>query len=277
LGGVGSLIAEYLGRLGVGRFVLIDPQRVEVSNLSRIAGAKGIDALSMLASEFWPKRVQELARRLSRPKVAIARRLIRQANPGAEVNAVFGDVLDPKNAALLVDCDYIFLAADSMRARLLFNATLHQYLIPGVQVGSKVRIEKATGDVLDVFTVARPVTPDAGCLWCNGLISPAKLQEEGQGERELQAQRYVEEEEVIAPSVITLNATAASRAVDDFLFCMTGMTHPDAERGYRYFTPLNRRTRVDEPRKAAGCSECGHGSKSRLARGDARRLPTWLK
>jgi hypothetical protein len=77
-----------------------------------------------------------------------------------------------------------------------------------------VHVEKATGDILDVHTVARPVTPDRGCPWCNGLISPAKLQEEGQGERELRAQRYVEEEEVVAPSVITLNATAASRAVE---------------------------------------------------------------
>jgi len=48
--------------------------------------------------------------------------------------------------------------------------------------------------------VARPVTPDRGCLWCNGVISPAKLQEEVQGERELRAQRYVEEEKVVAPA-----------------------------------------------------------------------------
>jgi hypothetical protein len=45
LGGVGSLIAEYLGRLGVGRFVLIDPQRVEVSNLSRIGAYEQLEKL----------------------------------------------------------------------------------------------------------------------------------------------------------------------------------------------------------------------------------------
>ena len=37
-----------------------------------------------------------------------------------------------------MDCDYLFLAADTMRARLLFNAIVHQYLVPGVQVGAKV-------------------------------------------------------------------------------------------------------------------------------------------
>ena len=64
-----------------------------------------------------------------------------------------------------------------MRARLLFNAIVHQYLIPGVQVGAKVRVDRATGEVLDAFSVVRPVTSDSGCLLCSGLINSAKLQE----------------------------------------------------------------------------------------------------
>ena len=39
LGGVGILLAEYLGRLGVGHFVRIDPERVAPSNLPRLPGA----------------------------------------------------------------------------------------------------------------------------------------------------------------------------------------------------------------------------------------------
>ena len=38
LGGVGSLVAEYLARLGVGNLVLIDPDEIESSNLSRVVG-----------------------------------------------------------------------------------------------------------------------------------------------------------------------------------------------------------------------------------------------
>ena len=50
---------------------------------------------------------------------------------------------------------------------------IHQYLIPGAQVGAKVLTDGATGDLIDVFSVYRPVTPDQGCLWCNGLIDTA--------------------------------------------------------------------------------------------------------
>lgn len=278
LGGVGSLLAEYLGRLGVGRFVLIDPDSIEPSNLPRVVGARRqLDALAFLADPVRPAWLRALARRFARPKVAIARRVIRQANPAAQVEAVVGDVLDPRHAGRLLDCDYLFLAADTMRARLLFNAIVHQYLLPGVQVGAKVRADRATGSVIDVHSIARPVTPDRGCLWCNGLISPAKLQEEGQGEQERQAQRYVEEAEIVAPSVITLNAAAAARAADDFLFYMTGLTQAGAEQGYIRFAPLRRQVWIDDPRKGADCPECGNASKGRLGRGDARRLPTRIR
>ena len=43
LGGVGSLVTEYLARLGVGNLVLIDPEQIDESNLSRVVGATGVD------------------------------------------------------------------------------------------------------------------------------------------------------------------------------------------------------------------------------------------
>jgi hypothetical protein len=82
----------------------------------------------------------------------------------ARVEAIFGDFLQADIAAKFVDCDYLFLAADTMRARLLFNAVVHQYLIPGVQVGAKVRVDPKSGEVLDAYSVVRPVTSDSGCL-----------------------------------------------------------------------------------------------------------------
>ena len=276
LGGVGALLAQYLAHLGVGHFILIDPDRIAISNLSRVVGATRLDALAWLLAPTWPRFIRELAQGCARPKVAIARRTIRRANPGARVEAIFGDVLDPAIAAKLVDCDYLFLGADSMRARLLFNAIVHQYLIPGAQVGAKVRVDAATGTLLDVFAVNRPVTPDCGCLWCNQLISRSQLQEEAKSEQERRAQRYIDEPEIAAPSVITLNATVASQAANDFMFYMTGLTARAAEQGYQRFAPLARETWIDHPRKAVECPECGVGTKSRFARGDARRLPTRL-
>jgi hypothetical protein len=278
LGGVGSLLAEYLGRLGVGNFVLIDPERIEGTNLPRVVGASRWDARASLHDKRWPRWLGKLAERTARPKVKIAARVIRTANPKAVVEPLCADVLQPEIAARLLDCDYLFLAADTMRARLLFNAIVHQYLIPGVQIGSKVTHESQSGAITGVHSIVRPVLPESGCLWCNQLINRARLQEEAQTERERRAQRYVEEEDVPAPSVITLNAVGAAQAANDFLFYITGLTDSDASTAYMRFDPRQRRVFLDNPRTSPDCTECGAGPEGRLARGYlGKRLPTFAK
>jgi hypothetical protein len=274
LGGAGSLLAEYLGRLGVGRFVLVDPDRAEISNLPRLTAASRLDAMSWLTAEHMPRWLQQIGLRLARTKVALATRNILRANPQAHVDAIHGDFLESDIAARFTDCDYLFLAADTMRARLLFNAIVHQYLIPGVQVGAKVRVDADTGQVLDVYSVVRPVTSENGCLWCSRLINSAKLQQESISEADRKRQRYVDEPEVVAPSVITLNATAVAHAANDFLFYLTGLREPDVQKAYLRFQPRGRHMWFDEPRKTAACLECGSHGKSRLARGDGWLLPT---
>lgn len=276
VGGVGALLVEWLARLGVGHFVLVEPERLERSNLPRFPGATRLDALVWFFKSGWPRWVQKLAQRLSARKLRIAKRVIHRANAKARIELLAEDLLEPHVAARLLDCDYVFLAADTMRARLLFNAIVHQYLIPGVQMGSKVTADESTGEIVGVHSIARPVTPECGCLLCNGLINPAKLQEEGQTARERRAQRYVDDANITAPSVITLNALAASQAANDFMLYMTGLTQPNASTGYMRFMPLTREVFVDAPRRSPDCSECGNGPRSRLARGDlGSRLPTF--
>jgi len=273
-GGGGSLISEYLARLGVGHLVVIDPDHVDVTNLPRIIGATRRDARSGLTDPSRPAFLRRLGQRFASPKVRVAQRVAKAANPDIRFDAIKGNIVDESVARLLVDCDYLFLAADSMQARLIFNAIVHQYLIPGVQVGAKVSLDKETGEILDVFSVVRPVTPDLGCLWCNGLVSAAGLQEEAITQEERQRQRYVEDSTVIAPSVITLNAVAAAHAVDDYLFSATGLGDSGAAHHWLRFTPIDSDVKFETPRKDAGCRECGSGPKGRLGRGDGQRLPT---
>jgi hypothetical protein len=183
-------------------------------------------------------------------------------------------VVDDDVARDLATCDYLFLAADSMQARLVFNALVHQFLIPGVQLGAKVPVDRASGDVGRIFSVVRPVIPGRNCLWCNGFIGAATLQEEALSPEERRAQRYVEDEEIPAPSVITLNAVAAAHGVNDYLFRLMGLREPQATDDYVYFEPRSSSSRCEEPRADADCVECSDGPAGRLARGDAHPLPT---
>jgi molybdopterin/thiamine biosynthesis adenylyltransferase len=273
-GGAGSLINEYLARLGVGHLVVIDPDRIESTNIPRVAGSRRRDAHPWLTDGRRPLLLQALGRRLASPKVAIARRVARQANPSIIFDGAGDDVVRQDIATRLIDCDFLFLAADTMQARLVFNALIHQYLIPGIQVGAKVQLDH--GRVADVFSVVRPIGPGEGCLWCNQLISPAKLQDEALTPELRRLQRYVDDPEVYAPSVITLNAVAAAHAVNHYLMTITGLLDAQHELRWTRFHSIAARTKTqvkyEIPRRDSACTECG--GNGRLGVGNAQRLPT---
>lgn len=251
LGGVGSLIAEYLGRLGVGHLVLIDPDVIEGTNLSRVVGATWDDVAT------------------GSRKTDIALRHLKEASREGTVVGIAEDVAKPSVARELRSCDFIFLAADSMRARLVFNAVVHQYLIPGTQIGAKIR---ATEDGLleDAMSAVRQVRPGAGCLWCNQLIDPTQLAVEAKSDEERRAQAYGTQQP--NPSVLTLNAVAAAHAVNDFLFDFLGLRAGHAT-SYKHFHFLRPQPSNVQPRKDEECRECSLAG--RYAMGDALPLPTF--
>lgn len=271
LGGAGSLINEYLARLGVGELVLVDPDRIETSNLSRVVGAHRRDAWGVLTDESRPGWLQALGRRLATPKVTIAARVSHQASSRTHVITMQRDVTDPEAADLLRGCDHIFLAADSHAARRLVDALTHQYFIPNTQVGAKVNVDPDTGEILDMFSVSRMSYPGSGCLRCNGLILPRVLQEEALSDGERRRQRYIDDDDIHAPSVITLNAVAAAHAVNDWLMSVTGLIIPglDLDR-WVSFRPLTDEVDVYGRRRDPNCPSCGP---ARFGRGDAVRLP----
>lgn len=266
LGGAGSILAELLGRLGVGEFILADPDKAEATNLPRLIAAFRSDATP---PTWLPRRIREYFRRY---KVDMAARNIKRANPKAKISALPRDFLDADIAAKFTDCDYLFLAADTMSARLLFNAIVNQYGIPGVQVGAKIPISE-TGKVGDVFCVSRAVRPGHGCLWCNGLINPARLQDEAVPDAVKKGYAYVDDAQVAAPSVVTMNAIACAHAADDFLFHMTDLKNDNAEIGWFRWNSRKGTASYDMPRKGPECLECSGTESSRLGRGDNHPLP----
>jgi len=273
LGGVGSIVCELLARLGVGSLVLVDPDRIDPTNIPRTLGSHQWDALTLLRGSRLPIWIQEWARRQARHKVVIAKRQARKANPKVKVMALARSVVDVEAANELSQCDYLFLAADTNQARLLFNAITQQYFIPGVQLGAKVPVEKNSRQVGDVFSVARPILPGVGCLWCNGLISAAGLQDEAQDEGTRKRQRYVDDPDVHAPSVVSLNAVAAAHGVNDFLFRVTGLRNADAANDNLYVHARQGETRYELPRTGCECMECSNTSTSRYGRGSSVPLP----
>lgn len=273
-GGIGSVIIELLARLGVGHLIVVDNDIVEATNLPRWLGARRLDAMEWLTREGRPEWVRRLGRRFARSKVNVAARVAKRANSACIVTVVNGDVADNRVALALTGADFIFLAADTFRARLVVNAIAFQYGIPAMQLGAKVRVRKSDGVITDVYSVVRPFGPETGCLWCNHLIPPARLAEEAVGTQQAQRQRYVEEDGVTAPSVITLNAVAASHAANEFMFHITGLPRAHAGTDYVRFLPVSGEVEYTAPRQDPECTECGNVAGSRRGRADSRSLPT---
>ena len=261
-GGAGSLINEYLSRLGVGHLVVVDPERLDDTNYPRVVGARRRD----LHPWFGRGLLSRFFNRLPSYKVTIAERVAREANSSINYEAIVGDVTDPVVAERLVDCDAIFLAADTMQARLVVNAICHQFLIPVWQVGAKV-VNDASGDIQDVFSAVRHLIPGRSCLLCNGLVNFTRLAEEAATQEQRKAQRYVDE--VPAPSVITLNAVACAHAVNQYLFTTLGLQEvPEEVHWFKYRESYPDRI-IELPRREQRCLECN----GRLGAGRVMALP----
>lgn len=244
LGGVGSIVAEYLARLGVGHLVLIDNDVVEETNLPRLIGAKRRD--------------------IGKPKVDLARRNIRTANPEAKVTSLRSAVQDPGALRLLTAADWIFLAADTHAARHWVNAIVETHLIPATQMGVQVPVAPS-GAVGRIHAGYRRMSPGDGCFWCCGLIKPAELAIDMAPGAEREQAQYVEN--VPAASVVTLNGITAAQATTDFMLAVTGLSTAQPMHHVEFVRDRTAMNTV--PRRDADCGWCGDsdeaGERSQLA------------
>ena len=117
-GGAGSLLVEYLGRLGVGWIVVADPERLDITNLPRVAGSRRRDARTWLTGESRPDWLRRLGSRIAAKKVMISKRVARDANSRGRCEVIFDDITIDAVARQFANCDYLFLAADTNQARL---------------------------------------------------------------------------------------------------------------------------------------------------------------
>lgn len=275
LGGGGSLINEWCARLGVGEIVAVDFDKIEPTNVPRVVGSTHWDAKTFLIRQK-SGLLQAIGTFFAKRKLKVAERVAKQANSKVRFRAIHGDVLDERIAKSLADMDFIFLCTDNMQSRLVFNAIVHQYLIPGIQVGVHIHVEDhQTGKIGDITANTRLVFPHSGggCLLCSGDISRAQLQEETLTREELKRQRYVDDVMVHDPSVVTLNVLSAAQAANDLMMIFTGLYTEDADMGHQMHFVRDRLPFTMKPHINERCTECGSENRSRRARGDSARLP----
>lgn len=222
VGGTGSAVAEQLVRLGVADILLIDQDLFEASNLSRIFGSFFEDVSGR------PKL-----------KINIIEAHLRRINPGITIKSLGKNIAEAGTALAMRDRDVIFLCTDDHWGRSVVNHIAHQYLIPTINLGT--RIDAPQGRITGAMGNIDALLPDGPCLWCKGALDSERIRVESLPEQERESQireGYIEGISNKAPSVISLNATIAGIAVTHFIQLVTNFGQRPIER-MNYFLMEN--------------------------------------
>lgn len=204
LGGLGSIVAEQLAHLGVKKFILLDPDRIEETNLNRVVGATRSN--------------------LDRLKVDVAADLIQRINPESEPNGIAGNVILSGDARKLLSCDFLFCCTDSHGSRAVINQLAYQYVIPTVDLG--VRVQARAGKVQSVTGRIQMLAPGLPCLVCHNLLDPEEVRRDLLSEEARERDPYIVGAVEPQPAVISLNGTVASLGVTMMLSAVVGLPLP---------------------------------------------------
>ncbi|WP_157863401.1 HesA/MoeB/ThiF family protein [Bradyrhizobium tropiciagri] len=248
LGGTGSVIAQELAYLGVGKLVLIDDDILEETNLNRVVGSAHAD--------------------LGRSKVSVAADAIRRSGIGAtQAEAIEGSVLDQSAAEKLFECDFVFCCTDNHGSRMILNQIAYQYLLPTIDVG--IRIDAEEGRIKAMAGRVQMLAPSLACLQCNGFLDPEMVRRDLMSDAERAADRYIVGDAQPQPAVISLNSTVSSLAVTMFLAAVAGFSMRARHQNYVIGEGTVRGVATVPLKDCIVCSS----SRGALAKGDSWPIP----
>jgi len=238
LGGTGSVTFSQLVHLGVGQITVIDGDRVENTNISRIFGATAADA-----NVTW--------------KVDVAARYAESVGLGTKVKAIRGHLgkdVDPK---ALEECDVVFSCVDAHLPRALLNRFSYEKAALLFDMGSAFRVHE------NIITAGSGrvviIGPGRPCLACWGHIDANQVRIESMDHDERtkqEAEGYISGADVSQPSVVNFNTQISGAAVTEFLRCVTkfsGADDPPSRLGFDFTNGTVNRNRLSG---GGGCRIC---------------------
>ena len=206
--GTGSIVAEQLSRLGIGRLILIDFDLIELKNLNRILHSTLEDAANRVA------------------KVDRFSSAIKAYRDNIKVTSIKSSIADRDAIAEVGQADVIFCCVDSFEGRQMCDRIAGAFLQPLFDVAVTIPTRQKEGEniaVGDVCGRVDYVKPGGSTLLDRQVYSPEALRKEylkkvAPEEHDDQiAEGYIKGVIDEAPSVISLNMRAASDCVMEFI------------------------------------------------------------
>jgi hypothetical protein len=202
--GTGSVVAEQLARLGVGRLVLVDPDRVEEKNLNRILNSGKEDAY------------------LLRPKVHVIASAIARMGLGQEVVPLAMNLISPEAVRMAAECDVVFGCMDGAEGRHMLNRLATFYNLPYFDLGVRIDAD-GDGGIERIAGAVHYLQPGLSSLLSRGVYTMGHVEAEEVRRTNPEMYRrqvkegYLRGVQEDRPAVISVNMFFASLAVNDFL------------------------------------------------------------
>jgi hypothetical protein len=202
--GTGSPTIAQLAHLGVGRLVLVDPDKVHELNLNRILYATMDDA------------------KAKRLKVEVLGDAVERIGLGTIVERHARNLYTPEAARAVAGCDVIFGCVDTAEGRFLLNLIANFYLLPYIDLGVTLETDDE-GEITQVCGYLHYLQPGGSSLLSRGAITLEEVQAEGmkrQNPAFYEEQRragYIKGVDEDRPAVISVNAQFAGLAVNELI------------------------------------------------------------
>jgi molybdopterin/thiamine biosynthesis adenylyltransferase len=203
-GGLGSILAEGVARLGFGKLVLVDDDRVEDTNLNRLQGIE--------AAQVGMRKVDAVREHLS------------AISPALEIITLNNSLRDEAAINALTGCDILLGAVDNSVPRAMLNHLAVQYCIPYFDAGVDIQLDPVNFRYR-LFAVLPGTT---SCMECSpfkvlkteevikALLNPAL-------EIEFRHRGYIQDEgKINAPSVYPLNMQASGALLTELVNYLGG-------------------------------------------------------
>jgi hypothetical protein len=202
--GTGSPLIEQLVRLGVGRLVLVDPDRVEWKNLNRINMSTAADA------------------NLGRFKVDVLAEAIGKIGLATRVQPFAVNLETPRAIRAVAAADIVIGCVDSWYGRDLLNRLAAFYVLPYLDLGVELT-PLQEGGIDQVWGAVHYMQPDGSSLKSRGIYTSEHVRAEllkrddpEEYRRRLEA-KYIRGVQEESPAVISVNTLVASLGVNELL------------------------------------------------------------
>ena len=203
-GGTGSSVAEQLVRLGIRKLVLLDPDVLSISNVTRVYGST-VDDVGL-------------------PKVEVLAKHLRRISPDVCIQKVRSMITLEVAARRLIGCDLVFGCTDDNAGRLVLSRFASFLLTPVIDCGILVSSDDS-GQLTGIDGRCTILSPGYACLVCRGRIDLARatselltpeerIRRENEGYAPALGQRE--------PAVVSFTSMIAATAVSELLERLVG-------------------------------------------------------